>query len=98
MAVHIGALSTLKIQDDPEAIFQVGWLLCDVGEHAAGLDHLERAVHKGYFVASTLAQAPQFDELRQQPRFRALLDEATARRLGALSAFRDAGGERLIGT
>ena len=26
------ALTSLKIQDDPEAIFQEGWLLCDVGE------------------------------------------------------------------
>ena len=28
---------TFKIQDDPEAMFQVGWLLCDVGKHEAGL-------------------------------------------------------------
>ena len=32
-----GRFERLKIQDDPEAIFQEGWLLCDVGEHARGL-------------------------------------------------------------
>jgi eukaryotic-like serine/threonine-protein kinase len=97
MTIHIEALSTLKIQEDPEAIFQVGWLLCDVGKYEAGLEHLERAVRKGYFVASTLAQASQFEPLRPQPRFRALMEEAAAGRLGALDAFREAGGERLIG-
>ena len=55
MLAGIAALSALKIQDDPEAIFQEGWLLCDVGEHEQGLDHLRRAVAKGYFVAPTLA-------------------------------------------
>ena len=32
MTYRMSALDTLKIQDDPEAIFQEGWLLCDVGE------------------------------------------------------------------
>ena len=44
-------LGGLKIMDDPEAIFQEGWLLCDVGEHERGLAVLRRAVAKGYFVA-----------------------------------------------
>jgi eukaryotic-like serine/threonine-protein kinase len=97
MSVHIAVLSTLQIQDDPEAIFQVGWVRCDVGDYEAGLEHLERAVAKGYFAALTLAERPQFDGLRSHPRFRALLADATAGRVRALSAFRDAGGERLIG-
>ena len=49
MASRFAALSTLKIQDDPEAIFQIGWLLCDAGEHEAGLGYLERAVARGYW-------------------------------------------------
>ena len=59
--------ATLKIMDDPEAIFQIGWLLCDVGELERGLDHLRRAVAKGYFVAPTLATGPAFDGLRSDP-------------------------------
>ena len=97
MLVGISALSALKIQDDPEAIFQEGWLLCDVGEHERGLDHLQRAVAKGYFVAPTLAGRPQFDALRGDPAFQSLLANAEAGRQHALAAFREAGGERLLG-
>jgi serine/threonine protein kinase/tetratricopeptide (TPR) repeat protein len=98
MAGRMSALSRLKIQDDPEAIFQEGWLLCDVGEHEAGLAHLQRAVAKGYFVAATLTSRRQFDALRNLPAFRALVEEAEAGRQQSLAAFRDAGGERLIGS
>jgi hypothetical protein len=94
----MSALSTLKIQDDPEAIFQVGWLLCDVGDHETGLAHIQRAVAKGYFVASTLSGRRQFDALRSDLAFCALLQEAEAGRQRAHAAFRGAGGERLIGT
>ena len=93
----MSALSTLKIQDDPEAIFQEGWLLCDVGEHEQGLAYLQRAVAKGYFVAPTLAGSRQFDALRNDPAFQALLADAEAGRQQALAAFREAGGERLLG-
>ena len=46
---NMAALGGLKIRDDPEAIFQEGWLLCDVGAHQQGLPYLRRAVEKGYF-------------------------------------------------
>jgi TolB-like protein len=87
-----------KIQDDPEAIFQEGWMRCDVGRHAEGLPYLQRAVAKGYFVSPTLAKWPQFDALRNTPAFRALLDEAESGRRRALATFQEVGGERLIGT
>jgi TolB-like protein len=93
----ISALSALKIQDDPEAIFQEGWLLCDAGEHERGLGHLRRAVAKGYFVAPTLSGSRHFDALRTDPAFQELLAEAEAGRQRALAAFREAGGERLLG-
>jgi serine/threonine-protein kinase len=97
MVIRMPALGGLKIQEDPEAIFQQGWLLCDVGEHDAGFADLERAVRKGYFVLPTLAERPQFDALRTVPSFVALLEEAALRRDHALGAFREAGGERLLG-
>jgi eukaryotic-like serine/threonine-protein kinase len=87
----------LKIEDDPEAIFQEGWLLCDVGEYAVGIGYLQRAIAKGYFVAPTLASRPQFDPLRETPEFRMLMEQAEAGRQHALAAFREAGGDRLIG-
>ncbi len=98
MTGRLSTISPLKIQDDPEAIFQEGWLLCDVGEHATGLGYLQRAVAKGYFVTPTLEGRPQFDALRSHPAFHALLQEAEAGRQRALAAFHEAGGERLIGS
>ena len=87
----------LKIQDDPEAMFQEGWLFCDLGEHERGLVMLQRAITKGYFVAPTLARAPQFDVLRGRRDFIALMAEAEANRSRALDAFRQSGGEQLLG-
>jgi serine/threonine protein kinase len=87
----------LQIMQDPEAIFQMGWFLCDVGEHDQGLAWLQRAVAKGYSVAPTLAAGLQFDALRSDPAFQALFADAEADRQRALTAFREAGGERLLG-
>jgi hypothetical protein len=83
--------------EDPEAIFQMGWLLCDLGEHEEGLVHLRRAVAKGYFVVPTLSGSRHFDALRSDPAFQELLAQAEAGRQQALAAFREAGGERLLG-
>ena len=97
MTLRMVAFSSLKIQNDPEAIFQEGWLLCDVGEYEAGLARLQRAVANGYCVSPTLAARPQFDALRSDSAFRTLQEEAEAGRQRALAAFREAGGARLIG-
>jgi eukaryotic-like serine/threonine-protein kinase len=97
MMGRMSSLSALKIQDDPEAIFQEGWLLCDTGQHELGLTYLRRAVAKGYFVTVTLQSSRQFDPLRGSPEFEALLADAEAGRQRALSAFNDAGGGRLLG-
>lgn len=97
MIAGIAQLSALKIQDDPEAIFQEGWLLCDVGEYERGLEQLRQAVAKGYFVAPTLTGSRQFDAVRGDPVFLAILEQAEAGRRAALAAFREAGGARLLG-
>ena len=98
MLAGMPVLGALKIQDDPEAIFQEGWLLCDVGEYELGLGHLQRAVSKNYFVVGTLARSRQFDALRATPAFQTLLAKAEAGRSRVLAEFREAGGERLLGT
>jgi eukaryotic-like serine/threonine-protein kinase len=97
MHVNIAAISALKIQEDPEAIFLEGWLLCEVGAHEMGLAHLQRAMAKGYFAAPTLARSRHFDPFRSNSIFRAVQDQAEAGRQRALTAFREAGGERLLG-
>ncbi len=93
----VEAFGGLKIMEDPEAIFQEGWLLCDAGEHGRGLGCLQRAVAKGYCVVPTLAGSPAFEPLRSDPAFQALLAQAEAGRRQALAAFHDGGGERLLG-
>jgi serine/threonine protein kinase/tetratricopeptide (TPR) repeat protein len=97
MAARLSELNRLKIQDDPEAIFLEGWLLCDAGEHQSGLEHLRRGVAKGYSAFPTLAASRHVDPLRGDAAFQALLTEAEAGRRDALAAFREAGGERLLG-
>jgi tetratricopeptide (TPR) repeat protein len=98
MLAQVSAWGGFKIMEDPEAIFQTGWLLCDVGEHQRGLEDLRRAVRKGYSVAPTLASSPAFDALRSDPAFQELLAEAEAAREQALAAFCESGGPRLLGT
>jgi TolB-like protein len=94
---NLAAVDALKIQADPEAIFLEGWLLCEVGAHEMGLAYLHRAVAKGYFAAPTLARSRHFDALRSDAAFRVVQADADAGRQRALAAFRDAGGERLLG-
>jgi tetratricopeptide (TPR) repeat protein len=96
MLAHRLGFSGLKIQDDPEAMFLEGWLLCDAGEPGKGLPYLERAVAKGYCAAPTLANSRHFDRLRGEPAFQALLAKAEALRQEALAAFHHAGGDRLF--
>jgi tetratricopeptide (TPR) repeat protein len=91
------SLERLKIQSDPEAMFQEAWLLCDVGQHQAALPMLQRAIAKGYSAAPTLTNSHHFDQLRSDPAFQTLLAEAEVGRRRAREAFREAGGERLLG-
>jgi tetratricopeptide (TPR) repeat protein len=93
----MATFSGMKVQDDPEAIFQEAWLLCDAGAYDIGLSSLTRAVAQGYYPAATLVTSRHFDPVRESPEFLALVANAQAGRARALEAFRAAGGERLLG-
>jgi eukaryotic-like serine/threonine-protein kinase len=97
MLAALSAFSSFKIQEDPEANFLEGWLLCDAGAFEQGLQFLERAIDSGYFVWSTLSRRRQFDPLRSDRAFIALVERAAQGRQETLDAFRVAGGERLLG-
>jgi TolB-like protein len=97
MRMRLAVLTGLKIQDDPEAMCVEAWLFCQAGDHDTGLALLQKAVRKGYYPVPTLERSPHFDALRSNPSFRAMLDAAVAGRQRALEAFREAGGERLLG-
>jgi hypothetical protein len=97
MVDRLEEFTPLKIRDDPEAIFQEGWLLCDVDEHDVAMRFLRRAIDKGYYATPALAKWPQFDALRSRSDFLSLVADAEAGRQRALAAFREAGGDRLLG-
>jgi hypothetical protein len=73
-------------------------MFCDIGDYELGLDYLQRAVANGYFASTTLSNSRQFDKLRDQPPFKKLLADAETGRQRALTAFREAGGDRLLGS
>jgi tetratricopeptide (TPR) repeat protein len=93
----LSSFADFKIQMDPEANFLEGWMLCDVGEHKRGLEFIQRAVARGYFVSPTLSRSPQFAPLQNHPAFVALVEEAEAGRQQSFTKFKEAGGERLLG-
>jgi TolB-like protein len=97
MLVAVSIPGALTLYEDPEFLFRVGWLLCDVGEYERGLVYLRRALTKSYFAAPTLSTSPSFDPLRSEPVFQAILAEADEGRRLALTTFHDAGGERFLG-
>ena len=72
----------------------------EFGDPPGGItvEMVRRAVRRNYFVVPTLTQSPQFDGARDHPSFRALLAEAEAGRRHALEAFRQAGGEKFLGS
>ncbi len=90
------AFAGLTVNDDPEAIFQEGWLFLDVGDRERGLPLIARAVAKGYYVVPTLVSRPQFDPLRGDASFQRIVAEAEEGRDRARRAFREAGGDRLF--
>ena len=98
MIAAMSALNTLTLHDDPEFLFRVGWLLCDVGRAQARA----RSIFSEHSPRCTLwprRSRPTGRSIRcgAIARFQAILAEAEAGRLQALAAFREAGGERLLG-
>ena len=90
------SLAHLGIMQDPEAIFQEGRLFIDAGDPGTGLPLLRRAVDGGYFAVETLGLA-SFDSVRDDPAFQRVLADAETGRERSRTAFRDAGGERMLG-
>ena len=53
--------------DDPEAIFQEGWMFCDVGEHAARARARAARGRQGLLRRPDASSSPHFDALRGRP-------------------------------
>lgn len=82
---------------DPENLYYMSLMAARLGDSERCLSALERAVGGGWFCAQTIADEVWLKRMRDEPRFAAVVAEAEAGSLRAATAFRDAGGYRLLG-
>jgi hypothetical protein len=82
---------------DPEGLFLVARDLAYVGAREEALGMLEKVVSGGFHCPRPLLQDPWLDSLRGDPAFLRLLHRAEEESAAAAQAFREAGGERLLG-
>jgi non-specific serine/threonine protein kinase len=87
----------MAVLDDPEALFLHGRFLARIGETQRSLGALTRAVDGGFLAAPALERDRNFEEVRGLPDFQAILERSRQGRDAALVAFRDGGGDRLLG-
>ena len=82
---------------DPENFYYRSLMAAYVEDVERTLAMLERAVAGGWFCHATIAREPWLKCVRDTPRFAALVAEADTRHRHAAAAFREAGGDRLLG-
>ncbi len=82
---------------DPESVFFIARTYAKLDVIDVALAQFERAVDMGFFVPQWFARDPWLSGLAAEPRFREALARAERRHAAAARAFREAGGERLLG-
>jgi serine/threonine protein kinase len=82
---------------DPEGLYLVARELAYAGARQDALDMLERVVTGGFHCPRALVQDPWLDSLRGDPTFVRLLHRAEEESAASAAAFREAGGERVLG-
>jgi non-specific serine/threonine protein kinase len=85
------------ITHGPEELFYLARHLAYVSETGRANEVLARAVEEGFFCYPAFVRDPWLDSLRATPEFKATLQRARERHLGAVRAFVEAGGEQLLG-
>jgi TolB-like protein/predicted Ser/Thr protein kinase len=94
----VAALLHLRdIHFDPEAIFFYAQMLAPLGRPEQVLGGMRAALDAGYNGWAILRRSRLLDPLRSAPEFATLLERSEERRQANLAAFRDAGGEALLG-
>jgi eukaryotic-like serine/threonine-protein kinase len=86
----------LAVHEDPEALFLYGTCQAYAGEDSA-LTSLDQAVEAGYRVPAALLSNAWLSGLRCEGRLEALVARAESGRSEASRAFRENGGEELLG-
>jgi hypothetical protein len=82
---------------DPEGILFCARNLARVQDHHFALRLLDKTVDGGFYCSLPLVQDPWFDSVRADPDFIRILHRAEEKSREAAAAFRDAGGEPLLG-
>jgi hypothetical protein len=82
---------------DPEGLFYLTRLSAHVGEVEGAAALFDRVVAGGFCCYPSFARDSWLDGLRAHAEFRRVLSLAEARHREAIVAFRDAGGERVLG-
>ena len=83
---------------DPETLWQVARVFAYFGEGARALGLFALSLERGFVVFRILTREdPWLDALRQSPEFSGLVQRARSRYDEATAAFREAGGEHLLG-
>jgi eukaryotic-like serine/threonine-protein kinase len=83
---------------DPESIFHVARTYARIGATDAAVAQFERAVDMGFVVHSWFVPDPWLEPLTAELRFHEALARAERRSSEAAQMFRNADGERLLGT
>jgi hypothetical protein len=83
--------------NDPEAFFMYAAIQAHFGDAGRALARLTQAVDGGFTVPQALREHPWLAALREAPEFAGLVERAEQQRRQALVAFREAGGEALLG-
>jgi TolB-like protein len=82
---------------DPCAIYYAGRQLAFMGDAARALQFLEQAVEGGFYPYRFLGRDPWLDPLRGHRQFDKILQRAQERYRESLAAFREVGGDRILG-
>ena len=93
----LSTLSVLKVQEDPEAMFDRDGCSVPPANMRRDSPISSAPWPRAITPRPTLAGGRQFDALRRNADFQALVAQAETGRRQALAAFREAGGERLLG-
>jgi serine/threonine protein kinase/tetratricopeptide (TPR) repeat protein len=95
----LGAAERLLVRAlDPDTLWQVARVFAYFGERERALALFGLSLERGFIVYRILTrQDPWLDALRTSPEFGDLLQRAESRYRAASAAFRNAGGEQLLG-
>jgi serine/threonine protein kinase/tetratricopeptide (TPR) repeat protein len=82
---------------DPEGIYFIARGLAYWGELGESLGTLERVVEGGFYCDQTMARDPWLDPIRTTPEFVRILRRAESLRRGAVAAYLEHQGDRILG-